>query len=128
MVLLDTSALVDSLSGVRRSWSVLDRVFRAGERVRLPAWVLYEWRRGPRTDAELAVQQALFPDEQAIAFTAADAACSARLYRTLPRARNRVADFAVAACALRYHAVLWTLNRADFADIPELRLADPDDF
>jgi predicted nucleic acid-binding protein len=50
---------------------------------------------------------------------------SAELYRTVPRARSREVDLAIAACAIRREAELWTLNRADFADIPRLRLARP---
>lgn len=34
-------------------------------------------------------------------------------------------DLAIAACALEHGAALWTLNRDDFADIPDLRLFEP---
>jgi predicted nucleic acid-binding protein len=29
---------------------------------------------------------------------------------------------AIAACAIAHDAVLWTLNRSDFADMPDLKL------
>jgi predicted nucleic acid-binding protein len=58
-------------------------------------------------------------------FEAADARISAELYRSAPRARSREVDLAIAACAIRHKAELWTLNRADFADIPRFRLARP---
>jgi predicted nucleic acid-binding protein len=32
-------------------------------------------------------------------------------------------DLAIAACAIRREAELWTLNGADFKDIPGLRLS-----
>jgi predicted nucleic acid-binding protein len=40
----------------------------------------------------------------------------------LPRARGREIEIAIAACAMSWHASLWTLNPDDFADIPGLRL------
>jgi predicted nucleic acid-binding protein len=51
-----------------------------------------------------------------------DARISAEIYRSVRRARSREIDIAIAACAIRREAELWTLNRADFADIPGLRL------
>jgi predicted nucleic acid-binding protein len=38
------------------------------------------------------------------------------------RPRQRQADLAIAACAIRHGASLWTLNPADFADVPGLSL------
>jgi len=87
--------------------------------------VLYEWLRGPRLPGELATQEALFPAEAALPFETADARISAELYRSVARARSREADIAIAACAIRRDAELWTVNRADFADIPRLRLMRP---
>ena len=88
----------------------------------LPAITLYEWLRGPRTREELATQQDLFPAESIIAFGAEDAMLAARLYRAVRRPRDREADIAIAASAIRHDAELWTLNVADFKDIPGLRL------
>ena len=50
---LDTSLLVDALSGSRRSARALRKTIERGERVTLSALVLYEWRRGPRVPEEL---------------------------------------------------------------------------
>ena len=122
MVLLDTSVLIDSLTGPKRSGSRLRNAIERGERLLVPALVLYEWLRGPRLPAEIAVQEALFPNTLALPFGPAEAAISARLYRTLRRPRGREVDFAIAACAINNDAELWTLNRADFTDIPALRL------
>ncbi len=91
----------------------------------LSAIAFYEWLRGPRTAQELQDQEDLLPGHAAFPFTAAQAALSAKLYQSLPRARSRVLDFAIAAGALEQRAMLWTLNRADFADIPGLRLFAP---
>jgi predicted nucleic acid-binding protein len=88
----------------------------------LSSIVLYEWLRGPRTRVELAAQQDLFPSEAAVAFGVAEAVVASRLYRTVPRARGREIDIAVAACALVAGAAIWTLNSADFRDIPDVRL------
>lgn len=84
--------------------------------------VLYEWLRGPRTPAELAAQDELFPAATAVAFGVEEAAVAASLYRRLTRARGRELDLAVAACALTNNGAIWTLNPSDFRDIPGLRL------
>jgi predicted nucleic acid-binding protein len=50
---------------------------------------------------------------------------AAKLYRTLAGARQRVADLAIAACAVTHGAALWTLSPDDFRDIPDLTLFVP---
>ena len=123
MIHLDTSVLVDALTGPRRSAPALRRAVERGERIQLSAIVLYEWLRGPRHATELVDQESLFPRELAVAFGPAEAARAARLYREVPRARGREIDLAIAACAIEHGASLWTLNREDFDDIPGLALA-----
>jgi predicted nucleic acid-binding protein len=125
VILLDTSVLIDCLSGPRRSARALRRAIETGERAVLTSIVLYEWLRGPRIPEELAAQEALFPRESAIAFGAAEAAKAAELYRSLPGARGREIDLAVAASAICWDARLWTLNIRDFDDIPGLTLFRP---
>jgi predicted nucleic acid-binding protein len=122
MVLLDTSVLIDSLTGPRRSQPALYRLVQRGERTALPSLVLYEWLRGPRTKDEIADQEELFPSSAAVPFGPKEAALSAELYRTMRRARGREIDLAIAACAILREAELWTLNTRDFAGIPGLRL------
>jgi predicted nucleic acid-binding protein len=126
MIHLDTSVLVDVLTGARRSAHVLRAVIGRGDRIVVSTLVLYEWQRGPRIQTELDVQEALLPSETAVPFDGAAALRAAGLYRKLRRPRGREVDLAIAACALVHGAALWTLNRADFADIPELELYDPD--
>ena len=123
MIVLDTSVLIDSLSGPKRSAPALRRAIESGERILIPSLVLYEWLRGPRLPEELAAQEALLPSESAIPFGPREAALSAKLYRALRRPRGRQIDLAIAACAVSRQAALWTLNRADFEDVPGLRLA-----
>lgn len=123
MIVIDTSALIDSLSGPRRSAARLRDLFVSGERLLLPSIVLYEWLRGPRLPQELAVQEELFPREEVIAFGAAEAALAADLYRNVKAARGREIDLAIAAISISREASLWTLNRKDFLDIPGLQLA-----
>jgi predicted nucleic acid-binding protein len=125
VIVLDTSILVDALSGPRRSAAQLRQAIAAGERLALPALVLYEWLRGPRRPAELAAQEALLPRDLALAFGSEEAAEAARLYESLPRPRGREIDLAIAASALTHEALLWTLNEADFRDIPRLLLYHP---
>ncbi len=122
MIVLDTSALVGSVSGPRTSLPLLRAQIEEGRKLMLPALVLYEFLRGPRFPEEIAVQQALFPADRVIAFGPAEAELSPRLYRSVKRARGSEMDIGIAACAMLRDAELWTLNTADFADIPDLRL------
>ena len=122
MILLDTSVLIDALTGPRRSAPGLRRAIERGERVLLPALVLYEWLRGPRRAEEIDAQQALFPAESAVPFGPFEAARAARLYAGLRRPRGREIDLAIAACALTQGARLWTLNDRDFEDVPGVEL------
>jgi predicted nucleic acid-binding protein len=119
---LDTSVLIDALTGPRRSASQLRQRIDDRERILVSTLVLYEWLRGPRLREELEAQEALFPSALAIPFGPQEAAVAADLYRTLRRPRGRELDLAVAACALTRGAALWTLNPEDFRDIPDLRL------
>lgn len=96
-----------------------------GEQLALSSLVLYEWRRGPRTEAELAMQEALWPSKGAIEFGPDDAATAAELYRAVSTPRNREVDLAIAACAIRRSAMLWTLNVRDVRDVPGLALYHP---
>jgi predicted nucleic acid-binding protein len=122
LIHLDTSALVDALTGPRRSASALRDILDRGERISISAFVLYEWLRGPRRASELAHQEALLPAEHAVPFGPREAALASDLYRALPRARHPEFDLGVAACALANGAGLWTLNGPDYRDIPGLNL------
>ena len=122
IVHLDTSALVDALTGPRRSLDALAALAEQGHRLTLSTIVLYEWLRGPRTRAELTAQEELFPRDHVVAFGAVEADAAAKLYTRVRRARGREIDLAIAACALVQGGALWTLNRGDFRDIPDLRL------
>ena len=121
MVMLDTSVLIESLTGPKRSARALYRLVQQGERLAIPSLVLYEWLRGPRTRQEIADQEELLPAGAALPFGPEEAALSAELYRAVRRPRGREIDLAIAACAIRHEAQLWTLNPRDFADIPGLR-------
>lgn len=123
MTVLDSSVLIDALSGPRRSGQALREAIERGERLLLPALVLYEWLRGPRLPQELRAQQALLPGEAALPFGPEEATAAARLYATVKRPRGRELDLAIAAHAIVRGARLWTLNRADFEDLPDLQLA-----
>jgi predicted nucleic acid-binding protein len=124
VIVLDTSALIGSLSGLRQS-APLRKALERGELILIPALVLYEWNRGPRTPEELRAQEALFPSDQALPFTSQEAVTAARLYNKVHRPRGREIDLAIAAHALARGAELWTLNLADFHDIPGLQVSEP---
>jgi predicted nucleic acid-binding protein len=119
---LDTSVLVDALTGRRRSAPALTALVADGEPIAVSALVLFEWWRGPRIEAEVHDQEALLPAAGAAPFGAAEATVAATLYRQVRRARIRRLDLAIAACAIVRGARLWTLNPDDFADIPDLVL------
>jgi len=125
LIIIDTSALIDSLTGPRRSAPRLRSFIENAERLVLPALVLYEWRRGPRLEQELSAQEALLPSSSALPFGPAEADVASNLYRTLNRVRGREVDLAIAAHAILQDATLWTINRIDFEDIPGLDLAAP---
>ena len=114
--------LVDALTGSHRSEPTLREAIEQGERILIPSLVLYEWLRGPRFPQEVETQEALFPRGEALAFGAEESALAARLYRSVRRPRGREIDLAIAAHALVRGASLWTLNRPDFEDLPDLEL------
>ncbi len=114
--------MIESFTGSQPLLDAFRTLIRRDERLVLSSVVFYEWLRGPRCEQELDLQEAVLPSESIVDFSAEDAAIAARLYRTLQRARGREVDLMIAASAIRHDAELWTLNTADFKDIPGLRL------
>ena len=125
MILVDTSVLVGALTGPRDLLVPLTGTVQLGERLGISALVLYEYLRGPRSEAEIAQQEQVFPAHSALPFGSTEAAIAARLYRQLARPRQRMIDIAIAATVLAHEATLWTVNTQDFRDIPGLRLYEP---
>ena len=124
MIVVDTSALIDSLCGSRRSSPRLRDLIDRGERIVITALVLCEWLRGPRTNDEVAMQEDLFPPAAVLPFAAAEAIIAAKLYGKVTAPRGREIDLAIAASAIARDAALWTLNGDDFGDVPGLDLVD----
>ena len=122
MIHLDTSVLIDALTGVERSRFRLRELLAGPELVVISSIVLFEWLRGPRLEQELQAQEALFPTADAVPFTSAEAQIASALYKRIKRPRGREADLVIAACALACEASLWTLNPKDFEDVPGLGL------
>ena len=125
MIQLDTSLLIEALVGPQSTKDALQRTIQHGEVVALSTIALYEWLRGPRTAAQVAVQEDMIPQDRLVLFGRQEAEVAALLYRTLRRPRARDIDLAIAACALTHGAALWTLNPEDFRDIPDLTLFAP---
>jgi len=119
---LDTSVLIEVLTRTRPLLQVYRTTAAAGHRLEISSPVLFEWLRGPRLDAELELQRQLLPDDSVMSFGPGEAAIAGQIYRQLKRARNREMDIAIAACAIDHDAALWTVNPADFKDIPGLQL------
>jgi predicted nucleic acid-binding protein len=65
---LDTSVLVDALTGTRRSYAALERTVAAGHVIAVTTLALYEWLRAPRTAEEVSDQESLLPGAEARAF------------------------------------------------------------
>lgn len=122
MIVLDTSVLIDALTGPRRSLPALREAIDSGRRFLLPSLVLYEWLRGPRQPEELAAQEALLPREEALAFGPEEAAAASEIYLAVDDARGREVDIAIAAHGLVRGANVWTLNVTDFEDLPGVEL------
>ena len=122
MIHLDTSVLVDALVSPHRSFDRLTSLVEDGHRLCISTLVLYEWLRGPRTVAERLAQERILPGAAAVPFDAEAAARAAEIFEAVSRPRGRQADIAIAACALVQGAALWTLNKRDFADVPELEI------
>lgn len=122
MIVLDTSVVIEALGAGGSMRDSFRATIAQGHRMVVPTLVLYEWLRGPRRPEELAVQEAVLPSDGALPFGAHEARTAADLYRDVPRARGREIDLAIAACAIAWDGVLWTLNPDDFRDIPGLRL------
>ena len=122
MIHLDTSALIDALTGPKRSAPRLRELVAGPQPLGISSIVLFEWLRGPRLKEELEAQEALFPGAAAVSFGTQEAEHAAHIYKSVKRPRGREADFAIAACALTHDALLWTLNPIDFRDVPDLQL------
>jgi predicted nucleic acid-binding protein len=120
LIHLDTSVLVDAFTGTRRSMASLRRATAVGDVTTFSTLVLYEWLRGPRTDDETQAVDAFFATDVLAEFGRREAERAAALYRHVKGARQRQADLAIAACAIEHGARLWTLNPADFRDVPGL--------
>jgi predicted nucleic acid-binding protein len=125
MIHLDTSVLIDALTGPKRSARDLRSLLAGPAPVTISSIVLFEWLRGPRIDQETEAQEALFPAADSAPFGFLEARIASQLYRSVKRARGREADIAIAACAQAHGAALWTLNEDDFSDIPGLKLWKP---
>lgn len=122
LIHLDTSVLVDAFAGSRRSLAGVRAATADGDVLTFSTLVLYEWLRGPRVQTETATVFQFFELQELPIFGAPEARRAASLYVRVKGARRRQADLAIAACAIEHGAHFWTLNRADFADVPGLTL------
>lgn len=122
---LDTSVLIQALTGPRTLAPALLQLVGDGARLNCATLVLYEWLRGPRSGEELRAQEELLPMASAVPFGALEALRAASFYVGLGRSRRRTVDLAIASCAIQAGAALWTTNGRDFDDVPGLALYRP---
>ena len=125
MIVLDTSVLVGAVTSPQASLPSLSRAIDRSERILMPALVLYEWLRGPRDRAEIALQEEILPAADALPFGAEEASVAGHLYRSVARPRGREIDLAIASHAIVRGAEVWTLNRRDYSDVPGVLLYEP---
>jgi predicted nucleic acid-binding protein len=83
---LDTSLLVDALTGKRLSFPTMLHECEQGDAFQLSSVTLYEWLRGPRTMKEITDQEELFPSQAILPFDEHSARIASMLYRAV-RAR-----------------------------------------
>ena len=119
IVHLDTSILIEALD---IEPDLFRRPSERGDKLVISTLVLYEWLRRPRSAEQIELLEAVFPPERMVAFDEKVAHLAAQIYRQVKRARAREVDIAIAACAIEHGAAMWTLNRKDFEDIPDLSL------
>ena len=119
---VDTSLLVDALTGPRKSGPALQRWLSEGNRIEISALVVFEYLRGPRTPEQREFFYRLLSTAPTIPFGFEEAGGAAVIYQNIKRPRGREIDIAIAACALLRGATLWTLNPRDFRDIPGLKV------
>ena len=119
---LDTSFLVDALTGPKKSGPRLRSLTAEGTVVRISSPVVFEWLRGPRTSNDLADYSQLFPPDRIVAVDGFMAEKAASIYRGIRSPRSREMDILIGACAIESQATLATLNPGDFQDIPGLEL------
>jgi predicted nucleic acid-binding protein len=117
---LDTSVLVDVTT--QAGFIRLEPALLAQHRLMVSSIVFFEWRRGPRTEDQLALQEGLFPESGIVPFGSVSGRIAAEIFREVKRPRSRQIDIAIAASAIEHDAWLWTLNIEDFEDIPGLTL------
>jgi predicted nucleic acid-binding protein len=120
IVHLDTSVLIEALATADPD--LLRPPAIRGDKLAISTLVLYEWLRRPRSTEQLEMLEALFPADSVVTFGGLEARVAGTLYQRVRRPRQREVDIAIAACAIEYEAQLWTLNPADFRDIPGLTL------
>ncbi len=88
MICLDTSVLVEGLGAGGSLREAMQETIAGGKRLVVPSLVLYEWLCGPRLEAELRAQEALFPAAEAIPFGPEEARLAAELYWRVKRSRG----------------------------------------
>src|SRR5436190_24134912 len=111
MIHLDSSVLIDGLTGPRRSQPRLRQLIQEGERIVLSSSLSSNGALVRGRAKKLQIRR-LCSRLDSVPFGPAEAVAAADGYRKVKRARGREIDIAIAACAIVHAAHFWTLNPA----------------
>ena len=117
---LDTDFFVYAISRAGPERARLRALTTEGADVRMSAVAWYEFARGERSPAQIAVALDVLAADGVVPFDAALASLAADTFRRLGRPRKRGQDIAIGVTAVASGATLLTRNAADFRGIDGL--------
>lgn len=122
LVHLDSDYLIKAVSTAGPERNQLVALLDDESQVGMSAVAWYEFIRGPRTPEQLALASLVLEEDDVVPFDPAIAEVAAETFRRLGGPRRRANDIAIGTTAALLGATLWSLNREDFAGIPNLEL------
>ena len=117
---LDTDFFVHAIARAGPERARLRALTAEGADVRMSAIAWYEFARGERTPAQIAVALDVLAADGIVPFDAALASLAADAFRRLGRPRKRGQDIAIGVAAVAAGATLLTRNVRDFRGIDGL--------
>lgn len=122
---LDTDFLIYALAEEGPERRLLIELAESDAELQMSAIAWYEFCRGPRTPADLAVGRSFFAADGIVPLSEELATGAAEVFRRLGSPRRRGADIAIGVTAAGMEATLLSRNRGDFDGIPGLEVRAP---